>query len=234
LDVKRENKTSISLYLPDTLNTTYSVGYDDISLTESLGKPLFAAQLATSAFDYLKNGDTSANGIANKIGSDPFVRSIVANIAQNRLGTTNLPDLALKQIGQAINPQLQVLFRGIGFRNFQFDFLLTPSSPEEALQVQKIIKEFKKAAVPEINSAGFFNQGMFLKVPDTFDIKFFYKGAENKNVNKIGECVLENINVDYAPNGWSSFNDGSAVQTRLSLQFKEIIIIDKNRVEEGY
>lgn len=234
LDVVRQDSTTISLYVPDSLNATYSTGYDELSLTEALGKPYFIAQIGSSISDYLKAGPQDANGIANKVGSDPFVRTLVSQFAQNRLGTTNLPDLALKQIGQAVNTQLQVLFRGVGFRSFQFDFLLTPSSKEEAEQVKSIIKAFKMASAPEINSAAFFQQGMFLKVPDTFNINFFYKGEENKNVHRIGECVLENINVDYAPNGWSSFNDGSAVQTRLTLQFKEIVIVDKNKIEEGY
>jgi len=236
LDVVRQDSTTISLYVPDTLNVIYSSGYNELSLTESLGKPYFAAQLGSSVFDYVKGGggQTDANGIANKVGSDPFVRTIVSQFAQNRLGTSNLPDLALKQIGQAVNEQLQVLFRGVGFRSFQFDFLLSPSSKEEAEQVKAIIKAFKSASAPEINPTAFFSQGMFLKVPDTFNINFFYKGAENKNVHRIGECVLENISVDYAPNGWATFNDGSAVQTRLSLQFKEIVIIDKNKIEEGY
>ena len=36
--------------------------------------------------------------------------------------------------------------------------------------------------------------------------------------------------VDYAPNGWSSFQDGHAVETRLTLQFKETDIVTKDKV----
>jgi hypothetical protein len=49
-----------------------------------------------------------------------------------------------------------------------------------------------------------------------------------------GETVLENINVDYGPNGWATFNDGSPVQIKLTLQFKETVIVDKNRIRAGY
>ena len=145
-----------------------------------------------------------------------------------------MPELALKQVGQAINPQLQVLFKGIGFRSFQFDFLFTPYSQEESLRVKEIIKAFKLAAAPEIKPTKVFDEGVFLDVPDIFGIEFFYKNKMNENVHRIGKCVLENINVDYAPNGWSTFNDGSPVQTRLTLQFKEIEIIDKRKINEGY
>ena len=51
-------------------------------------------------------------------------------------------------------------------------------------------------------------------------------GAEAK-VMTINDCVLQNVNIDYAPNGWAAYNDGYPIQTRLMLTFKEIKIITK-------
>ena len=235
-DVKRSAGESIALYIPDTVNVSYGASYDEISLTESLGKAYFLAQAGTSMYDLFKgNGDKINEQLANKAGSDPFVRSAVANAVGKKLGMNNLGDLALRGIGQAMNPQLQVLFRGVGFRTFQFDFVFTPYSKEETETVQKIIKAFKMAAAPElIPSAYFTNGSVFMKVPDPFEIKFFYKGKENEFVHRIGRCVLENINVDYGPNGWATFNDGSPVQIKMTLQFKETEIIDKNKINSGF
>jgi hypothetical protein len=43
------------------------------------------------------------------------------------------------------------------------------------------------------------------------------------------------VNVDYAGAGtWATHNDGSPVQIRLTLQFTETVIIDKNKIKEGY
>ena len=202
LDVQRKVSRIINLYVPDNLNASYSAAYDDISLSESLGKPYFLAQAGSTLYDFIKDSkDKSPIEVANKVGNDPFLRTILANIAQNRLGTSNLPELAAKQVGQAINPQLQVLFKGVGFRTFQFDFVLTPYSQSESDEIQKIIKEFKLAAAPRIKTTSFFDEGMFLEVPDLFEIEFFYKGKANDKVHKIGRCVLENINVDYAISG---------------------------------
>jgi hypothetical protein len=39
--------------------------------------------------------------------------------------------------------------------------------------------------------------------------------------------------VDYATNGWITYPDGSPVQTRLTLSFKEIDIIDKKKIADG-
>jgi hypothetical protein len=234
-DIPRKAYQTISLYIPDTVNVSYGATYDDISLTESLGKAYFLAQAGTSMFDMFKGaGDKSFEQLANKAGSDPFIRRFVANAIGDRIGASNLGDLALRGIGQAMNPQLQVLFRGVGFRSFQFDFVFTPYSKEETETVKKIIESFKYASAPEINPNGYFSQGVFMKVPFPFKIDFLYKGKENPYVHRIGETVLENINVDYGPNGWATFNDGSPVQIKLTLQFKETVIVDKNKIKAGY
>jgi hypothetical protein len=234
-DVPRIPCKSIALYIPDTVNVSYGASYDDISLTESLGKAYFLAQAGTSMLD-LFNGssDKTIEQLANKAGSDPFIRTALANAAGRALGMNNLGDLVARGLGQAINPQLQVLFRGVGFRTFQFDFVFTPYSKEESEEVKRIIEHFKWAAAPEINPLGYFSQGLFMKVPYPFKIEFFYKGKENPYVHRIGETVLENVNVDYGPNGWATFNDGSPVQIKLTLQFKETVIVDKNRIKAGY
>ena len=47
----------------------------------------------------------------------------------------------------------------------------------------------------------------------------------------IGDCVLDNMSVDYAPNGtWSAYNDGYGIQTRMTLTFKEMSIMTKDNV----
>jgi hypothetical protein len=236
-DVPRIPDKTISLYIPDTVNVAYNYGYDEtLSLTESLGKAYFLAQAGTSLYDIFKQGgDKNGIQLANQIANDPFVATTVANAVGNRLGASNLGDLVARGMGQALNPQLQVLFRGVGFRSFQFDFVFTPHNKQETEEVKKIIEAFKFASAPEIVPSAYFSEGsLFFKVPYPFEIKFFYKGKENPYVHRLERCVLENINVDYGPNGWSTFNDGSPVQIKMTLQFKETSIIDKNKVKAGY
>ena len=54
--------------------------------------------------------------------------------------------------------------------------------------------------------------------------------GSSAKVMTIQECVLESVNVDYAPNGWAAFNDGYPIQTTLSLTFKETQILTKRQV----
>lgn len=232
--LQRKDSDNIALYVPDTVNVQYAARYNDnVSLTEALGKPLFLAQGVKSFTDAITGGEGVAGKVSN-VANDPFVRSVVASGLGGVLGTRNLPELALAGVGYAFNPQLQVLFSSIGFRTFQFDFILTPKNQSETAQIQNIIRTFKMAAAPTFEPGFITQASMFLKVPDTFKIQFLFDGQENLNVNRIGECVLESIDVDYSPNGWSTFSDGSAVQTRMTLQFKEIEIVDKNKIRAGY
>ena len=43
-------------------------------------------------------------------------------------------------------------------------------------------------------------------------------------MNYIKRSVIENIDVNYAPNGWAAHEDGAPVQTTITIQFKEMLI----------
>lgn len=234
--LNRKDGATIGLYIPDTVNVAYQSDYDSkFELSSALGKPYFLAQGATSIINALRGqGDVTLTNMINAAANDPFVREYVYGKIGSMAGM-DLTRIGLNAAGYAVNPQLQVLFSGIGFRSFQFDFTFTPYSQEESEMVKTIVGLFKYHAAPEINANGIFSQGMYMKVPDTFNIKFYYGNEENLNVHRIGECVLTNINVDYAGSGqWSTFNDGSPNQIRMQLQFMETVIIDKNKIKQGY
>jgi hypothetical protein len=52
-------------------------------------------------------------------------------------------------------------------------------------------------------------------------------GAPDAKIYTVGDCVLESVSVDYAPNGWAAYNDGYPVQTRLTLSFRETQMLTK-------
>lgn len=231
--INRRNSTTIGLYIPDGLSVSYSAKYESESLTDALGRPYFLAQGATSLYNSFSNAASGSTNLFNAAGNDPYLRDFVSTMVGRATGT-NLTRFALNAGGFAENPQLQVLFKEVGFRQFSFDFVFTPYSQEETEAAFKIIEQFKYASAPEINANGIFNQGMYMKVPDTFKIEFLYDGKTNYKVNQIGECALTDVKVDYAPNGWSTFNDGAPTQIKLSLSFIETVIVDKNKIKQGY
>lgn len=124
-----------------------------------------------------------------------------------------------------------MLFQGIEFRTFDMSFTFTPYSAKEAEDVKKIIKLFRKYAAPSASTAF---AGMFWVPPAFFNVDFRFQGKTNPNLPKLQKCVIESIDVNYAPNGWTTHTDGAPVQTTMTITFKEIILVDRASIEAGY
>jgi hypothetical protein len=215
LNFKPKNKrkvATISLYIPDTLNFQYNAGYGNLSLQQ------VANEVAGTAAAALKNVPI--------MGTLANMGTLGLSAAQS-----NAARLALSTQGLAINPQQQLLFDGIDFRTYQMAFTFTPYSRQEAETVKEIIKLFRYHAAPQITTSA---AGMFFVPPSTFNLDFLFNGQRNNNVTKVTESVIENIDVNYAPNGWAAYDDGAPVQTTLTINFKEIELVDKDKIQAGY
>ena len=215
-----------NLFSGNSFNTTaaeFMSMNKDLKATVSLYMPDTVSFQYAATFGEVSLVDAVAAsklpGIAATAG---FVQSVMDNSAAK---------LALNKMGYAFNPQEQVLFQGINFRQFEMSFTFSPKSAKEAEQVQKIIKLFRSYAAPTIvtGSAGF-----FYTPPGVFNLSFRKDGRINPNINKITDCVLETVTVNYAPSGWSAFNDGQPVQTTMDLGFKETVLVDRTKIEQGY
>lgn len=205
---KKRIVSTISLYMPDTVNFQYNSGYSNLTLMD------VAKETA---------GAVSNIPLISRIGK---AASLGISLAESQAAK-----LALSTQGLAINPQQQLLFDGIDFRSYQLAFTFTPYSQQEAEDVKRIIKMFRTHAAPQIITGG---AGMFFVPPSTFNLQFILNGKENTNITRVAESVIESIDVNYAPNGWSTHPDGAPVQTTLTMNFKEIELIDRKKVEQGY
>jgi hypothetical protein len=167
--------------------------------------------------------------LATALQQTPIIGGVAKTVLQKvNEGPARL--LARSQ-GYAFNPQQQILFDGIDFRTYQMAFVFTPYSKQEAAVVEKIIKQFKFHAAPRLATG---SAGMFFVPPSTFTPKFFFNGQENKKINKITESVIENIDVNYAPNGFTTQSDGAPTQIQLTINFKEIELLTRDRIQQGY
>ncbi len=134
-------------------------------------------------------------------------------------------------VGYPVNPRIEVLFATRPQRQWMFEVFLAPRSVNETIAVREIIRTLRYHAAPEITGGGFF----FIP-PAEFDITFFRQGSENRSLPRINTCVLEKIDIDYAPQGgiYSTFRDGSPVAIRLSMGFREIEILHRRRIIQGF
>ena len=228
-----KTKDTIALYMPDTLAFDYQQSYSNLSVTKELGKLGLAAQAGASTYDaYRKTGSISS---AAK-NAAPFAAELAreAGLPGDKVLFSALS--AVTGGALAINPQLELIYEGTDFRSFRFSFMFYPRSKKEAVEILDIIDSFTFHQAPEILSSSF---GRYLVPPSEFEIEFRYNGGINPNIPKVAPCVLTSISVDYAPNGFASYETlmsanqperggtGMPVAIRMDLSFKETRIITK-------
>ena len=182
----------------------------------------------TMSFQYsMKYGELSLVDAAKQI---PVLGAAVGAVSS--IINSGPARLLAKGSGYAFNPQQQMLFDGIDFRDYTMSFTFTPYSKDEAQTVAKIVKMFKMHAVPRLAQG---SAGMFFIPPSLFELKFMFNEKENPHVGKVAKSVITGIDVNYSPNGFSTFGDGAPVQTTLTLSFRETELITRDKIEnEGY
>lgn len=219
----QRTQDTIALYMPDTLAFTQQQNYSQMSLTGDMAKAL---TLGASAVDSYRN---SPAGVVNTFEAmlknlSPFLASFVL---KNKTQFTSALFTAVTGVVQ--NPMLEIIYSSPELRAFRFDFMFYPRDELEGRAVQNIIDKFQFHQAPEILKE---SNGFFLIPPSEFDIKFYYNGKENLNIPTISTCVLESIDLDYAPNGFAAYEvpgqlyptvggTGMPVGIRMSLQFRE-------------
>ena len=129
--------------------------------------------------------------------------------------------LLTRTTGAVINPNLELLFSGPSLRTFSFQFKMNARERLESAEIVKIIRFFKQGSAPQKS-----NSHLFLKSPHTFQIQYLHRGPggeDNPFMNKIKECALQSVAVNYTPEGnYATFDDGAMTSYELTLQFSEL------------
>jgi hypothetical protein len=225
--------TAIALYMPPTVSVTYTANYTDTPIGSGA-----AAAARAFASDSFKDA-------AGVLASDEVTADLVDGLKKAALGTVGaVPgmegtrELYEMNQGYIMTNRMELAFKGLPKRGFQYTFKMIPKSEQEAEEVRKIVTAFKMNMLPEgMGETGGFT-GKNLKIPNTFDIKYMFVNRENHYLNKISTCVLESMNVAYGGDRYKTFdgNESGAppVETTITLNFKEMELITKERAQEGF
>ena len=229
--------TAIALYMPPTVNVTYASNYVDTEIGS-------AANLAGKMFD----GADAAQGVANNITQAvnqmldkeaigefaDFLRKMGLGAAGIIPGAQGARELYEMKQGFIMTNRMELAFKGLPKRSFQYTFKMIPKSEREANEVRNIVNAFKINMLPEMVDSS----TKRLRVPNTFDIKYMYVGQENEYLHKISTCVLENMNVTYGGDRYKTFEANAEgappVETTITLNFKEMEQITRERAREGF
>ena len=235
--IKRTHRTNdaIILYMPAQVLANYVADYKDTDLGAEIGEG--AGRISRADMSSTAGVIDMIKGFAEQ-GADRAERA-----GMGILGTALGGDLMAardKLSNRAQNNFLEATFTGLAFRKFSFSWKFTPKSPEEMIQVGKIIKTFKFHMLPEYPNDN--RYGRYFTVPAEFDLFYMFRGDENTWINKIHTCVLKNMEVNYAPNGYQTFRPidttfaagAPPTEIDMKLDFMETKLITKADVLEGF
>ena len=232
---KRLN-TAISMYMPTGVKATYGANYQDSAIGAG-------ARFAADLYSDVMAGKDAAGSILETLEND-FPQAVreaailsALKLAENVPGFQGATDVLGMATGEVVAERLELAFRNINKRKFQYTFKMLPKSREEVDMVHEIVLAFKKHMSASFKDGN--RSGKTLVVPDTFNIEYMYNGSGNQYLHKISECVLETVDVSYGGDRYKTFAgvDGKGappVETTLSLNFAELELISRERIEEGF
>ena len=226
---------SVALYLPPNVQDSTSANYGEFATG-------MAGYLAMGGIDLVRQvqqndfAGAAKNllGNAETIATEAFKKFSVAAV-ETFTGSQGVQETFDKAFGQTLNPYLALAFNSMGMRTFQYTFKFAPKDEQETYEVNDIIKLFRFHMAPELKGTN----ERYMTLPSTFDIHYMYQfsethSRENEFYNKIATCVLNNVSVDYTPDGVKSFDSGAPTQINMTLSFQETEMLTKQKIEEGF
>ena len=221
----RRISTAIALYMPQQITTSYQAKYSEDTIgivAETVGGAILSG-MSGSGF----KGVMGVLGAGAEEGINQFLQKGAELAAPGAQAM-----MAIHQ-GKVITPKLELMFKGVGRRSFSYEFNFIPKSEKEAIEVEKIVKEFKFQMSADFDGGGAQGQRR-MTIPSNFDIEYMYKGQGNKHLHKISTCVLEKMDVTYGGDKFVAYAGGRPQSTKISLSFSEMEIITKKRIEDNY
>jgi hypothetical protein len=235
----RNIKQSIILPMPVGLSDTNAVAWDEDSANalELAGAEAFqdlvkAAKLDSGNFQAVVDRVTTQG----KASLEKFTAGLDQNTRENILryfgakavgvfGSTISPQsLVTRASGQVLNPNMELLFKGVALRSFPFSFTFTPRSRDESQVIKAIIRTFKTSMAAKTTVAGSTGgRGIFIQSPDVFELEFRRGNKKHPFLFTMKPMALKNMGVNYSDTGaYTTYEDSTPVKMTMSLSFTEL------------
>ena len=227
---KKKIKSIINLPIPRNVTDSQGVQYGESSLNplESVGLSAVAAAVDPAGnVQSLKNIFTSLSKGAGEALSSPEIQDTIgAAIAGTAIGAlggnVSADQLISRATGQILNPNLELLFNGVGIRTFPFSFQFFPRNRSEGQVVLDIIRTLKIEMAPSRTTKSE-AKGVFIKAPSIFHLKYKKGNGPHPFLNRFQPAVLSDMKVNYTAAGsHSTFYDGTPTNIQVDMQFKEL------------
>ena len=214
----REVKTTIAIYMPQTLKFNLQADYGAEEIGGGLG-----------AFSKLRDAMNSGNFF----GGD--LKAVGAQVGKL---VTGLGSFATGGLGAGVNAALQrrtgiapaamteMIFNGIDYRTFSFTFKFTPRSRKESDVVNNLLHAIKDGMLP--TRVGTKSIAAY-QVPHEFVIRFMKGTKINPYLDQIGLCACTGVDIDYGSDKFSTHASGDPVSIDATLTFRELELMERTR-----
>ena len=228
-----KSKYNIELPIPQELNDSNQVtwGDDRVNAIELAGLAIAQKFMEDGPADAIQKSQQAIRAMVsgmefNDIGSQTTnaIRAAISGAAIGALGSNvSAKSVIARSTGQILNSNLELLFQGVNLRSFPYSITFSPRSIDEARVVKAIIRSLKQSMAPKAGEYNGSAQGIFLKSPDLFQLEYLKDGAPHPFLNKFKLAALTGMAVNYTNSGtYTSYEDGTPVNLRMDLTFKEI------------
>ena len=245
-NIRNNSKTNftIQLPIPNGVTDSNSVAWDEDSANalELKGAEAFKNAVKNAkimddtvtpkaALESLKGAGGSLMESAKQFGAalDENTREQILNYfgakAVGIFGSNmSANSLTSRSSGQVLNPNMELLFKGVQLRTFPFSFSFTPRSRDESLIVKQIINIFKRSmAAKTATAASSASRGIFIQSPDIFELRFMRGGRPHPFLYKMKPMALKSMNVNYSDTGaFITYEDSTPVKMSMNLSFTEL------------
>ena len=249
-DIESDNAITtghqVDLYMPISITFPDGASYEnsDLGIVGAIGEGALRSGKSvagTLGETVLGGAKTLLDGLTG--GQGGAVGSVmVTELLKNKGGKFSKPlsDNVALASRVVSDPNTRVLFKGVAFREFSFQFKLIASTFEEAQNIEDMIMFFRSELYPEsILSSPIAGRqiSIGMKYPNRFKIRMKY--GQGDVLNKIKPAYLKAVNTVY--NGTQqSFhaprNNGKAkpFEVDLTLSFQESLKLTKEDVKDGF
>lgn len=215
--------TTIRLPIPSNLVDAMQLAYSDVNLGQFAGAA-FQGLIGTSGASpselfsrsFSQQAGEAVGGLTAAISDPGFIQALARRLASSvDPGFGTAFDLAT---GTAPNPHVALAFNGIALKRYQFSWRFSPNSLEESKHLQEIIRSFQVSSMPT-------KQGNFmLGYPNVVNVEI-----SPSNLFIFKKMMIDNVTVNYAPNGVPSFFSSDSGHTYGGLEFD-----GQSRLSERY
>jgi hypothetical protein len=246
---------TISLFMPETMAIQYQSTWDDVSLTKELG---LVGKATNAISDFVNQGVGGVTPYAKAISANLLGRvggDVVGGLAAQSLGVFTNPQLQLLYKGKSLRtfdlaftltPKTSSEAQTVKNICDSFAYFSLPGIAGAQIgttgqfltppQVFKVQFQFLGGSgignqISNAISSALNNTGLNVLAGATGGSTAISGGTPSKTFT-VNDCVLENVAIDYAPNGWATYNDGYPVQTTLTLSFKETTMYTKQNMKQ--